>query len=583
MSPSTEFRPAIKRILTDLVDADDDIATYAAMNVLRLKSISPEEIRALIPLLRDTTSHTSISVRFFSKKALNTVRHHMAKYPEFRAELESIRAETMGTSWVELLSHLEESETEKKLVVLDLLRDVPDPSLATATVDFMTREEDSFVIAEAVRVCGMVGDESHIPDIEKYLHHSDSRVRSNAAEALEQIGGLQVMKQILPLLDDEDNRVKATVAKLLAKYGEHNVLHALQDMLHSVELWMRESATYALGFVPYREAEDLLLEALLDVNPEVQIKSITSLKHLRSRRAREYLETIVRQADGKLSEFAASALGAIAKDPREYDYFDEDNRDSETPLAARARKLRQEKAVAQGTPAPPSPEAPSEEPPPEEETVPQAPQGFLARMRAKREEEKMLADLSEERSLVENELLLKRSELGRQILEAYTGGDFQLPFMKDLHNDVKKILYLINLKEGQKKEIEEEAKSSSFLGFLRESLLRFSKEKQVVNRVGSLQVRLMKKHAEIASKVMEHFGKESVELMQFREVPIEILKLQKRLGEIEKTFEAIVTKEAPGEGAPSPSEAPPSNPESPPPSAASEGEADAPQEGDPPA
>jgi HEAT repeat protein len=563
VTQKTEFRPAIKRITSDLQDLDDDIATYAAMNVLRLKAISPEEIRALVPKLRATTSHPSISVRFFSKKALNTVRHHMARYPEFRTELETIRAETMGTSWVELLAHLEEAETEKKLVVLDLLRDVPDPSLASATIDFMERESDTFVIAEAVRVCGMVGDESHISEIEKYLSHSDSRVRSNAAEALDEIGGLQVMKQILPLLDDEDNRVKATVAKLLAKYGEHNVLHALQDMLHSVELWMRESATYALGFVPYREAEDLLLEALLDVNPEVQIKAVSSLKSLRSRRAKEYFETIVRQADGKLSEHAASALGAIAKGAREYDYFDEANRNAETPLAARARQLRKERGKAE--------HSPQEEP--EAEAHPKKPLGFLARMKAKREEERFLNELGEERSLIHNELLLKRSELGKQVLECYQSGDFQLPFLKDLHNDVRKVLYLIDLKEGQKQEIAEEAEKSSFLGFLRESLLRFSKEKQVEHRMGSLQVRLLKKYAEVGAKVAEHFGAESVELMQFRELPGEIQRLEKRLSEIEENFaRAVGAGTPPGESTPQESskeEAPESSeaitPTSPPP------------------
>lgn len=525
------LRPAIERIVSDLQGSDEDIATYAAMNVLRLKDMKPDEIRSLVPELRRTTSHESISVRFFSKKALNAVRHQMAKYPEFRHDLESIRVETMGTSWIDLLSHLEEAETDKKLVVLDLLRDVPDPSLANATVEFMNRERDPFVIAEAVRVCGMVGDESHIPRLEPYLTHPDSRVRSNAAEALEEIGGKQVMKQILPMLDDEDNRVKGTVAKLLAKYGEHNVLHALQDMLHSVELWMRESATYALGFVPYREAEELLLEALLDVNSEVQAKAIVSLRVLRSRRARDYLETIVRQADGKLGEVSAAALAAIARDPQEYEYFDEANRHAESPLAARAKKLREERQAgglrgeARGAAPAPAPE--------EEEPTPEPPKGFLARLRARREEERMLAELREERALIEGDLLARRSEMGKQILEAYKAGDFQEPFMKDLQNDVKKILYLIDMKESQKREIEEEAQRSSFMDFVRESLMRFSREKQVESRVGSLHVRLLKKYGEIADRITMAYGGDSVELMQFRELPKDIARLQRRIAEID--------------------------------------------------
>ena len=70
-----QIRPAIKRILDDLADPDEDIATYAGMNVLRLREVTPEEVRLLVPPLRGATTHASISVRFFAKKALNAVRH----------------------------------------------------------------------------------------------------------------------------------------------------------------------------------------------------------------------------------------------------------------------------------------------------------------------------------------------------------------------------------------------------------------------------------------------------------------------------------------------------------------------------
>lgn len=540
MSSSPGIRPQVERILRDLQDEDEDICTYAAMNVLRLKEIKPDEIRELTPHLRDATSHESISVRFFAKKALNAVRHQMAKFPEFRTELESIRAETMGTSWLDLLSHLEEAETEKKLVVLDLLRDVPDVSLASATIEFMSRETDPFVLAEAVRVCGMVGEEHHLAHLQPYLAHPDSRVRSNAVEALDEIGGKSVMAQIVPLLDDEDNRVRATVAKLLAKYGEHNVLYALRDMLRSVELWMRESATYALGFVPFREAEDLLIEALLDVNPEVQAKAIASMKTLRSRRSREVLETVVRQADAKLGELAAAALAAIAKDPQDYQYFDEANKNSENPLAAKARELREARRSQSEIPNPAARPPEGDEPSLDEASLEEEKSGFtlekslafLGRFKAKREEEKFQHDLREERELLKGEIHQKKAELGKQILEVYRGGDFQSDQMRDLNNDIKKIQYLIDIKENQRKEIAEESQRSSFLDFVRESLLRFSREKQVENRVSTLHLSLQRKYAEICDCVMADYDAESVEMMQFKELPRELSRLEKRLFEI---------------------------------------------------
>lgn len=519
------IRPAIKRILDDLADPDEDIATYAGMNVLRLREVTPEEVRALVPPLRGATTHASISVRFFAKKALNAVRHQMAKYPEFRSEVEAIRAETMGTSWADLLAHLEEAATDKKLVVLDLLRDVQDPSLGPAVIDFMGRETDPFVLAEAVKICGAVGDERILPELQKFLKNRDSRVRSNAAEALEEIGGKAVIAHIVPLLDDEDNRVKGTVAKLLAKYGEVNVLHGLADMLHSVELWMRESATYALGFVPFREAEDLLFEALVDVNPEVQTKAIQSIGQLRSRRGKDLLETIVRQADTKLGELAATALSKIAKDPKDYQYFDESNRFTEAAATRPARGGKKGSKDQKPPPAAASPEAHAAE------AAPGKAPGFLARIRARREEEKLKQLAGEERLLVESELAMKLTELGKLALDCWKGRELKLD-LKDLENDVKKVLYLIEQKASQKQEIEEEATKSSFFSFLPDFLARFTREKQVEDRMGSLQKRLEKKYSEIAEKVLAAYKLDDVEMMPFKDLPTEITKLRKRLASL---------------------------------------------------
>ena len=242
-----KLRSQIKRILRDIQSEDEDIQTYAAMSVLRLKEVAVDEIQVLVPPLREATSNDSISVRFFSRKALNEIKIQMAKFPSFREEYEKLKTETTTSSWHTLLGTLKEESTNTKLAIIDFLRDVNDPLLPEALHEFVRNETDPFVLAEAIKVIGIVGNRESVDFLEELLSHSDSRIRSNAVESMAEIGGQQVMRSILPLLEDDDNRVKATVAKICSQHGEHQVVTTLETMLHSVEIWMRESATYALG------------------------------------------------------------------------------------------------------------------------------------------------------------------------------------------------------------------------------------------------------------------------------------------------------------------------------------------------
>src|SRR5688572_14659258 len=110
------MRPQITRIIRDLQDKDEDIATYAAMNVLRLKEIREDEISALIPTLRQSTTHANIAVRFFAKKALNEVKLQIPKFPKLAHTFDILREETRASSWQDLLDEIRRADTEKKLV-----------------------------------------------------------------------------------------------------------------------------------------------------------------------------------------------------------------------------------------------------------------------------------------------------------------------------------------------------------------------------------------------------------------------------------------------------------------------------------
>lgn len=517
------MRPQITRIIRDLQDKDEDIATYAAMNVLRLKEIREDEITALIPVLRQSTTHPNIAVRFFAKKALNEVKLQIRKFPKLQTTFDQLRDETRAASWQDLLQDIRSADTEKKLVILDLLRDVDDPMVMPALVEYAQAEQDEFVLAEVLKILGMIGKEEIIPTLEAFLAHRDSRIRSNAAEALEEIGGKLVVKSLVPLLEDDDNRVRATVAKIVSKHGETNVLSTVAGMLRSVEIWMRESATYALAYIPYEEAVDLLLEAMLDVNPEVQKKAIGGLANLRPRKAVEFLNRIVASGDPSLVPEAQKALEKIHRNPVDYKYYDANSDLARHPGYLKPPSLTPPAASA--ATAAPRPRKRESEPVPVAEAAPEAPpkkRFFGLFDRSKKIDQQELVELEKART----EALI---ELGKKAVQLFRKGELDRPYLREADNEIKKFDYLIEQKESHKKEIKEESLRTTFINFLKDSVYRFSTEKRVEQRITSLSERLQNTYAEIGRRLMETWDPHDVELMSLDAMPGKVAKLSKQV------------------------------------------------------
>ncbi|MBI2943459.1 MAG: HEAT repeat domain-containing protein [Candidatus Wallbacteria bacterium] len=527
------IRTQIKRIIVDIESPDEDIATYGAMSILRLKEISEAEILDLLPVLRRATTSPSISVRFFARKALNEVKLGMRRHPRLVAEMDKLREETSKGSWSELLDGLLQTPTEKKLVVIDLLKDVDDPKILPALLEYLGAERDEFVVAETIRVIGLLGHVAEIPLLEQYLKHRDSRIRSNAAEALEHIGGKAVVQSILPLLEDDDNRVKATVAKLLSKQGEPHVLSALSEMLHSVEVWMRESAIYALGYVPYQEAVDLLLEALVDVNSDVRVKAIESLSRLHARRAIDYLHAIAVGGDPAVSQAAASALRIIRAAPLDYEYLDPEN----ASRAATASGVRRRASTSGTRPAASRSGAWAAAAPPGAAEQAPRPAGRERRSFARRlfgggtrrAERSQVEALKAER----DDILL---EIGKQVIALYHEKTFERQWLAAQDHEIKKIRYLIEQKESQREAIEKESHKITFIGFLREAVRFFTHEKQVGQRLDALNDRLAACYRQIGRRIAdEPAGRGDLDTLQLKGLPDAVQRLDRELRELEGT------------------------------------------------
>lgn len=523
-----KLRSQIKRILRDIQSEDEDIQTYAAMSVLRLKEVSVDEIEVLLPPLRVATSNDSISVRFFSRKALNEIKMQMAKYPSFREEYEKLKSENTVSSWNALLGNLKEEDTNSKLAILDYLKDVNDPLLPDALHEFVRNETDTFVLAEAIKVIGFVGNKESVDFLEELLSHSDSRIRSNSVEAMAEIGGQQVMRSILPLLEDDDNRVKATVAKICSQHGEHQVVATLETMLHSVEIWMRESATYALGYVPCSESVNLLIEAICDVNPEIQVKAIEALGKLRAKKAREFLHAIEISAAAEITPVIHKALAMIANDPQEYSYYSLEKENNPDKLNQMAFNTTRKVPVSRANPGSKTNAAPAAS----KFSLTTKVTNLLSSSASHKKEEG-----SSELTLTIEERGLMCEKLGQLIIDAYRNQKVTADYIQPFSNEEKKLKYLMEQKETQRIKMQEDSSKSTFLSFIKESVSRFTSEKQVDSRMLSLMKQLKNNYRHLGQKIMKDPNLK-LDNVQYDDLPMKIEKLERRIIALQKQLDS---------------------------------------------
>lgn len=128
-----------------------------------------------------------------------------------------------------------------------------------------------------VRIMGLSKNDKITPLLTECLKDPDKRVRSNAVEAITDIGGDYAIDLVKPLLNDYDNRVKANAAKGLWKLGGVRSLQILREMMESKDKWMRASAAYALGEVGVMQVVEILIIGLADPDPDVKINTVRAL------------------------------------------------------------------------------------------------------------------------------------------------------------------------------------------------------------------------------------------------------------------------------------------------------------------
>jgi hypothetical protein len=501
-----------KRLVQDLKNPDEDIRIFACMSIINANSIGKNSAEKLFEVLFPLTQDDNICLRFYAKKALNRVKEFLTQYVSEQSEEETFFGlkELRDSVYIEYLKWFQEyvGESPPSISVNDLIEKLykfcqyDQPEVLHILLKILERTGNAYIKATIIKILGYKKDKDLLLTLSQFLKDEDPRVRSNAVEAIERIGSKEGIKLLVPLLQDEDNRVKATVARALGKFGEEEVYTVLSQMLDSFELWMRESAVYALSELKTVQAKFLLLKALNDNSEIIKTKVIQSLRNYPYNDVIPHLERILQSKNHKLVEEAKATLEFIRLNLKK-DVNSPDNIIGKLSLP-REKKINAFplKAVSSS---------------------------FLSDIDISEIEEEDLESF--EIPFIDDVDIEKRlsvdpkiSKVIEKIKEKYLKSEIKDSIVNQYLIEIDRTLYNIGEKEKKLKELEKESNQNQILGWLDETFLK----KQDTTKIKESLKRLHKRKEELIYKIGEHiyrsYKSKKISYADLNEVVIKVVK-----------------------------------------------------------
>ena len=297
--------PKVKRLLKDLHNTDDDLRALSAMTLMKLDFPDAETRNEVVTALVKSTQDENVSVRFFSRKALDKI-----------SKTEKMMILSLEGATVPIVDRLTSPNFRTRLsAVMDIKtksekgEEGVKEEYKAKLMEMLETEDHPFVVAGLISCLKYFLEKEEASVLSRFLSDVDNRVRSNTIEAIEYLKAEEAIPSLFQHLSDHDNRIRAVAAKALQSFGEEKVFAELKKMLDSPEEWMKVSAIYALSHIQAGEAIKLLMDAARNfTNPDTKYKAILALANYCDATAYGFLKGMSLNGDDTSKESAARAL-----------------------------------------------------------------------------------------------------------------------------------------------------------------------------------------------------------------------------------------------------------------------------------
>ncbi|RUR84372.1 hypothetical protein DSM107007_28880 [Nostoc sp. PCC 7120 = FACHB-418] len=209
-----------------------------------------------------------------------------------------------------LLELLKHSESNVRSSAADALGNIGTEAGIPGLLEFL-KDPEFNVWFSATNALGNIGTEAAIPGLLELLKHSESNVRSSAAEALGKIGAESAIPGLLELLKHSESNVRSSAAEALGKIGAESAIPDLLKLFKDSESIVRSSAINALSKIGAEIAIPDLLKLLKDSESVVRSSAAEALGQIGAEIAIPDLLKLLKDSEFYVRFKAAVALGQI--------------------------------------------------------------------------------------------------------------------------------------------------------------------------------------------------------------------------------------------------------------------------------
>ncbi|HNY10451.1 MAG TPA: HEAT repeat domain-containing protein [Candidatus Wallbacteria bacterium] len=212
-----------------------------------------------------------------------------------------------------VISHFRHSNEDIRVCAIKVAGQLNDLRCIDPIVECYKTDQSNKVRATIIEILGKTKDKKYIKTAEAALKDSDARVRANAIETLEALGGEEIVDLIYPIFqNDSNNRVKANAAKTLWKFGGIRMISALEGMLlKEKDKWQRASAAFALGEIGSIQVVKSLTQALQDSEDCVRGNAVKGLGKTQAQDVIPVIIPLLEDPSDRVREDSVVALGKI--------------------------------------------------------------------------------------------------------------------------------------------------------------------------------------------------------------------------------------------------------------------------------
>ncbi|MBI4860332.1 MAG: RDD family protein [Candidatus Riflebacteria bacterium] len=254
--------PRIERLLGSAVEEDRRQA------ILMLIRTRPPRVRELLETVAD--KDRSAVLRYLARKGLA----FLEQGPDSLVSAAPAPPPALSAA-VRLLTSASRLDQERGLV--EAIR-TGERQAAETLLALLARTSDGGFKTRILGFFATHGRPDDLARLAPVLADRDGAVRAASAAALSRAAGVGAIPYLVYLLQDPDREVKAAARKVLAPHPKCIMMEQLASMTAAGDLWMRDSATYALGHLTDPEVVGMLIRLADDRHPTVGQKARRALE-----------------------------------------------------------------------------------------------------------------------------------------------------------------------------------------------------------------------------------------------------------------------------------------------------------------